>query len=248
MRLHHRFDGDPGAPVVVLAGSLGSTLAMWEPQLPALAQRFLVLRYDHPGHGGSPVPDAGVTIDDLGEAVVALLDELGLERVSFCGLSLGGMVGMWLASTAPERVDQLALCCTAPRFGPARRWQERADAVRARGMEAVAEAVLERWFTPGLRAPARYREMLLATPAEGYARCCEAIRDADLRPHLSAIEASTLVVVGARDPAVSEDDTRLLAGIRGARVVALEAAHLANVEQPSAFADALLEHLAGVRA
>jgi 3-oxoadipate enol-lactonase len=243
LRLHHRLDGRGEAPVLVLSGSLGTTLAMWEPQLPALTERFRVLRIDHPGHGGTPVPTGPVALDDIGSGVLALLDGLRLERVSFCGLSLGGMLGIWLAARAPERLDRLVLACTSPRFGPPERWRERANAVRTGGMEAVVESVLERWFTARFGEVERYRSMLLATPPEGYARCCEAIRDADLRADLAAVEAQTLVVTGRHDPAVRDEDTRLLLAIPGARRVELDAAHLASVEQPEAFGEAVLEHL-----
>jgi 3-oxoadipate enol-lactonase len=234
--LHHRFDG--AGPVLVLSSSLGTTHEMWEPNVPGLADRFRVLRYDHPGHGRSPVGPR--TLAGLARAVLELLDELALERVSFCGISLGGMVGMWLAVNAAERIDRLVLCCTAPRFAPSESWQERADTVRARGMEAVADTVLERWFTPEFPERERYRRTILATPPEGYARCCEAIRDADLRADLAKIEAPTLVVVGSDDPAVSARDTELLAGIRDAHVVQLQGRHLVPVERAAEFNAAVL--------
>lgn len=243
MSLHHRLDGPEGAPVVVLSSSLGTTHAMWAPQLPALARSVRVLRYDHPGHGASP---AGLrSIEGLARAVVELLDELDLRTVAFCGLSLGGMVGMWLGANAPDRVERLVLACTASHLPPPEFWQERADTVRAHGVEAIADAVVGRWFTPrfGDEHPEtvrRYRRMLAETPAEGYARCCEAIRDMDLRGDLARIEAPTTLIFGAHDPVVSEDSRRTLASIPGARVVELDAAHLANVEQPDAFSAALL--------
>ena len=140
-----------GAPALVLSSSLGTTLAMWEPQIAQLAERFRIVRYDRRGHGRSPVVAGAATIDDLGGDLLELLDELGLERVSFCGLSLGGVEGMWLAVNAPERVDRLALCCTAPAFAPRQGWIDRAAAVRAGGVEAIAKAVLARWFRPSFR-------------------------------------------------------------------------------------------------
>jgi len=241
--LHHRLDGDGSAPVLVLSGSLGTTHAMWEPQGPALAERFRVLRYDHPGHGGSAPGPA--TIEGIARAVLGLLDELGLDRVAFCGLSLGGMVGMWLGANAPDRVERLVLCCTAPHLPPREFWQERADTVRAQCVGAIADIVVARWFTPRFNAEhpgtvRRYRDMLASTPAEGYARCCEAIRDMDLRPDLGRIGAPTTVVLGAHDPVVPDEGKRALAGISGARIVELDAAHLANVEQPDAFTAAVL--------
>ena len=250
MTVHHRVDGRPDAPALVLSGALGTTLAMWEPQLPALAGRFTVVRYDHPGHGGSAVPDRRLSIGELGHAVLGLIDELGLERVSFCGLSLGALVGMWLGSRAPERLVRLVLCCTAARFPPPERWDERAATVRREGMEAIADAQLARWFTARFRAAspgvvAQYRRMLASIPAEGYALGCETVRDADLRDALGAIAVPTLVVAGSDDPTVAPAAVEeLLEGIPGARLVELPGAgHLANAEQPDAFTDALLSQL-----
>lgn len=249
MKLAHRIDGQ-AAPALVLANSLGTTWELWDTQLPALTQDFRVIRFDHPGHGRSPLPDAAVTVESLAEDVVELLDALELERVSFCGLSLGGMVGMALALRAPERLDRLVLCCTAAYLGPAEGWYDRARIVRARGTSAIAEAVVGRWFTERLReespAPvARFREMLEATPSEGYAACCEAIACWDARADVGAIRAPTLVISGADDVATPVADGAFLSdAIPGAEFTVLpECAHLANVEQPSLFARTLLHHL-----
>ncbi len=192
--MHHRLDGPADAPPLLLSNSLGTTLEMWDPQLPALATRFRLLRYDRRGHGRSPVPPGPYSIEDLGRDTLDLLDELGLARVSFCGLSIGGMVGMWLASEAPERIDRLVLCSTAPVLPPREQWVERAATVRAEGVAAIADAALDRWFTP--LAPRSlvdtFRTMLVETTAEGYAGCCEALADLDLRNRLAAIEARPL--------------------------------------------------------
>lgn len=229
--------------MLVLSASLGTTHELWEPQLASLGRRYRLLRYDHPGHGASPLGPA--SIEGLARPVLTLLDELGLERVAFCGLSLGGMVGMWLAANAADRIERLVVCCSAPKLPPREAWQERADTVRREGVEAVADTVVARWFTAGYRDehPAtvrRYRRMLVETPPEGYARACEAIRDLDLVADLPRIGAATTIVVGARDPGVGADSRRLLARIRGARTVELDAAHLANVERPDEFAEAVL--------
>lgn len=243
MELGYSLEGDASGRVLVLASSLGTTRAMWEPQLPALTRRHRVLRYDHPGHGASPV--GPTSIEGLGRAVLELLDGLDLARVAFCGLSLGGIVGMWLGANAAERIERLVLCCTAPHLPPRTMWQERADTVRAEGVEAIADVVVGRWFTPGFGdahpdVVRRYRAMLVDTPAEGYARGCEAVRDADLRADLALIEAPTTVIFGKHDPVVSDEQRRELGRISGARIVELEAAHLANVEQPDRFAEVLL--------
>jgi 3-oxoadipate enol-lactonase len=254
--LHHRFDGPEGAPVVVLSNSLGMALGMWDAQVPALSERFRVLRYDQRGHGGTPASPGPYAIADLGRDALALLDELGLERVAWCGCSLGGMTGLWLAINAPERIDRLALCCTTAHLPPRETWIERAATARDQGMEPLVDAALARWFTPSLferrpEAISAARLMLLAVDPEGYAGCCEAIADHDLRDSLGRIEAPTLIIAGADDPATPPDHARLMeAGIDGARLVVLDdARHLANIERPDEVNRELLEHLtAGVRA
>jgi 3-oxoadipate enol-lactonase len=250
--VHHRLEGREDAPAVVLSSSVGTTLELWDAQVPALGERFRVLRYDHRGQGRSPVPPGPYGVADLGADLLDLLDRLGIERASICGLSLGGMVGMWVASHAPERVERLALCCTSAHPAPRETWEERAAAVRAHGMGAVADAVVERWFTPGFRrrspeVVARFTHMLLGQPPEGYAACCEAIRDFDLRDRLGSIAAPTLVVAGADDPATPPDHARVIEeGIPDASLLVLdEAAHLANVERADEVTSALVEHLTG---
>jgi 3-oxoadipate enol-lactonase len=250
-QLHHVVAGDDGAPPVVFGNSLGSTLEMWDAQAEALCGRFRVVRYDARGHGGSPVPPGPYTIDDLGGDLLELLDALELDRASLCGLSLGGMSAMWLAAHAPERVDRLVLVCTSPLLGPREMWDERAAMVRERGTEAVADGVVGRWFTPAFaeREPdlvARMRAMVAATPREGYAACCEALRDMDLRTDLASVVAPTLVIGGADDPSTPPDEhARPLAeAIAGAGIVVLEhAAHLANVEQADEVTRLISEHL-----
>ncbi len=247
MNLAHRLEGPDDAPVLVLSSSLGTAFELWDGLVPELASRLRVLRYDHRGHGRSEVPSGPYTVAELAADVLELLDRLELDRVSFCGLSLGGAVGMWIASRAPERVDRLVLCCTSACFGPPEAWAERARTVRTRGLEAIADATMERWFTPPFRerrpeVAARYRQMLVATPPEGYAGCCEAIGAWDFRPELGSIAVPTLVVAAAEDPSTPPEHAELIAdSISGARLVVLEdAAHLANVEQPEAFARAVL--------
>jgi 3-oxoadipate enol-lactonase len=220
---------------------------MWDPQVSALSAHFRLVRYDRRGHGRSPVPPGPYSIEDLGRDALALLDGLGTERVSFCGLSIGGMVGMWLASEAPERVHRLVLCCTAPILPPRAQWLERAARVRARGVSSIADTVVTRWFTSDAPRSLRetFRTMLVGTPAEGYAGCCEALADLDLRERLVAIEAPTLIVTGAEDPVAPPDKGELLANsISGARHVTVAgAAHIANAEQPATFTQHVLDHL-----
>ncbi len=248
--LDHRLRGPEDAPGLVLSNSLGTTQALWDRQVSALADRFRLLTYDHPGHGASELPGSAPTVEQLAGGLLELLDELGLERVSLCGVSLGGMVGMALALDAPERIDRLVLACTSAYLGPPGGWTERARVVRADGMEAIAGTVVGRWFTPELarREPetvARFHAMLAGTPAEGYARCCEAVGAWDGRERISALAVPVLVLAGADDPATPIEHARLIAArIPGAQLQVLErAAHLANVERAEEFTSAVLEHL-----
>jgi 3-oxoadipate enol-lactonase len=249
VELAHEVDGPAGAPVLVLGNSIGSTRAMWDAQHPALRERFRVVRYDARGHGASPVPPGPYAIADLGRDVLALLDRLGVERASFAGLSLGGMTGMWLGAHAPERIERLVLLCTRPHYADTAAWHERAALVRADGAEAVAGATMERWFTEAFRRDepavvAVFRAGVAATPAEGYAGCCEAIAALDLRGDLAAIRAPTLVIAGAHDPSAPPDAMREIAdGIAGARFEVVPAAHLANVEQPEAVTTLIADHV-----
>lgn len=248
--IHHVEEGPADAPVLVLSNSLGSALAMWDPQVPALAERFRVVRYDLRGHGASEVPAGPYAIDDLGGDLLALLDDLDVARAHLCGLSLGGLVSAWVAAHAPGRVDRLVLCCTTACFGPPQAWRDRAALVRAEGTGAVADVVVRRWFTPGWAAShpdrmAAMRGMVAATPPTGYAWCCEVVADTDLRPQLPAIAAPTLVIAAADDPAVSAAQAEeLAAGIPAARLATVQdAAHLANVERPDEVTRLVLGHL-----
>lgn len=248
--VHAVVTGPDTGPVVVLSNSLGSTHRMWDAQIGALQQRFRVVRYDTRGHGGSPVTDGPYSIDDLADDVIALLDRLEVQRAHVVGLSLGGMTGLRLAARNPERVDRLAVLCTAARLLPATAWRERAATVRARGAGAVAAAVVQRWFTPHYLAAhpevrADSEAMVATTPAEGYAGCCEAIGALDLRGDLAATTAPTLAIAGADDPATPPAKLDEIAtGVKDGRLLVVpHAAHLANAEQPDLITPALIEHL-----
>jgi 3-oxoadipate enol-lactonase len=249
VELFHRVEGAADAPALVLSHSLGAELGMWEPQVAGFASRFQVVRYDGRGHGRSSVPKDPCTIDDLGRDVLGLLDALGLGQVHFCGLSMGGMVGMWLGIHAPERIQRLVLCNTAARMGAPEAWNQRIEAVRKSGIAGIAAGVLERWFTPAFRARRpevveSARRMLLATPAEGYLACCAAIRDQDQLAALSSIRARTLVIAGLKDVSTPPAEGRAIAAaIPGARAVELDTAHLSNLEAPGDFSSAVLQFL-----
>lgn len=249
--LNYERRGDPTAPPVLLLGSLGSDLHMWDPQVRALSGRAHVIAVDHRGHGGSPAPAGPYTIADLGGDVVALLDTLGLEAVHLVGLSLGGAVGQWLAAHHPQRVQTLTLLCTAAQFAPAQPWLDRAAAVRADGVASIAESVVGRWFTPELaeRDPelvARHVAMVAGTSDEGYAACCEALSRWDGRADLARIAAPTLVIAAEQDGPTPPSALRAIAdGVAGAQFHVLSpGAHLANVEQAGAVTRMIEAHVA----
>jgi 3-oxoadipate enol-lactonase len=251
--VHYVLNGPATAPVVVLSNSLGADLSMWDPQIPALGESFRVLRYDTRGHGRTSLTAGPYTIEQLARDVARLLDILAIDRPHFCGLSMGGLIGMWLAAHAPDRIEKLVLCNTGARIGTAERWNARIRDVQDNGVEGIAAAVVERWFSAGFRerspeVVAKARTMIEGTPPEGYLACCAAIRDADLRREVTGIRTPTLVITGRQDPATPPADGRFLAdAITGARYVELEASHLSNVEAAAPFTSALIAFLMGPR-
>lgn len=248
MIVHHELSGPEQAPVVVLSNSLGTDLTMWDEQVPALTEHFRVLRYDQRGHGGTDAKPGPYSLEQLGGDVLELLDELGLDRVHFAGVSLGGMTGMWLAEHAPDRIDRLALICTSAELGPPSKWTDRAALVREQGTAAVVESSLATWFTPDTAGrediAEKFAGMLRACDDEGYAGCAEAIATMDILPRLDKITAPTLAVAGYDDPATPpEHAERIVSTVDGARLETLSAAaHLANVEQSDAMNRLLVGH------
>jgi len=247
--IHYRIDGDDDAPVLVLSNSLGTDLSMWEPQVAALSASFQVLRYVSRGHGRSLVTPGPYRIELLARDLVSLLDRLRIARAHFCGLSLGGMVGIWLAAHVPQRVDKLVLANSAARLGPPEFWDSRIEAVLQGGMNAVAGVIIERWFTPTFmgRCPndvSAVRRTLLGISPDGYIACCRAIRDMDQLADLTSIRSPALVIAGQYDPATPPVTCRMIGdAIRGARFVELPTAHLSNIEAADAFNAAVLDFL-----
>ncbi|NYI21940.1 3-oxoadipate enol-lactonase [Sphingobium indicum] len=249
-RIAWRFDGPEGAPVLLLSNSLGTDMGMWDSQIGAWRDRFRILRYDQRGHGRSDAPAGAYSLDRLGRDVIELLDALAIDRVDFCGLSLGGMVGQWLGIRAPERLRRLVIANSSGFMGPPESWDARIALVREQGMAPLAQASIDRWFTAAFAqaapdAIATVGAMLQATSPEGYAGCCAAIRDMDMRRTAALISVPTLVVGGSQDPATPPAHSEALARtIPAAELVMLNAAHLSNVEQSAAFADACQSFLA----
>src|SRR5712692_8953905 len=247
--IHVEVDGAERAPVLMLSNSLGTDLTMWDDQVGAFTKQFRLLRYDRRGHGQSGVPEGPYTMERLGKDALAIMDGLGLKKVNWCGLSMGGMVGMWLGANAPERIDRLVLSNTSAHMADKQVWNDRIKTVRAGGLAAIADGTMERWFTKGFRerapqAIARMKEMMLKTPLEGYIGCGEAVRDMDHREIIRKIAAPTLVIAGRHDPATTVEAGEFLRDrIPGAQLAVLDAAHIANVEQPQAYTDTLLKFL-----
>ncbi|MGZ4841425.1 MAG: bifunctional 3-oxoadipate enol-lactonase/4-carboxymuconolactone decarboxylase PcaDC [Candidatus Angelobacter sp.] len=252
-RLFYRLEGRSNLPALVLSHSLGCDHSMWAPQMPDLLHHFQVLRYDTRGHGASGVPAGDCTLEQLGQDVLGLAEKLGLAKFAFCGLSMGGAVGQWLAVNAPQRLTALVLANTSPKFGTPDTWDARRKAVLEGGMSAIVDAVMQRFFSLQNQSPHRQaatfaqstRAVLLGTDPKGYAACCTALRDADTRASLSKISVPTLVIGSDKDPSTPwEAHGAILArDIPGAKAVRLQTAHLSNLEQPRAFTAAVLDFL-----
>jgi 3-oxoadipate enol-lactonase len=240
-RIHYKLEGSEKASVLMFSNSLGTDLTMWDAQAAEMAMKFRVLRYDQRGHGQSSSPVGPYTIEKLGRDVLALLDFLHFDKVDFCGLSIGGQIGMWLGANAPERLTRLIISNTSAKIGTHDGWNQRIDTVRKEGMKVVALAVIERWFTPAFRAKepqrvARVQRLLENVNIEGYVGCCAAVRDFDAREKLSGIRTPALVIAGTHDPATTAAEGRWAADqIPGATYVELDAAHLSNIEAQDKF-------------
>ncbi len=243
-----RSHGDAALPPLLLANSLGTTMAMWEPQLPVWSATHRVIRYDMCGHGASAVRPTGFGIDRLSRDAIAILDHFGIARAAFVGLSLGGMVGQWLGFSASDRITRLVLANTSAHMPPREGWDTRIATVRAHGLAAIAPAVIERWFTPTFcmasSVPHAVAAMMTAGSPDGYAAACAAIRDMDFREQLPLIGVPTLVIGGTQDPATPPPHSELLANaIPHSALEWLEAAHLSNLERPDAFTAAVAAFL-----
>lgn len=250
MNLDYQLDGPEGAPVIVLSNSLGTTRDMWQPQLAALTRQFRVLRYDTHGHGKTS-KSGKVTLAQLGEDVIALLDQLNIAKAWFCGISMGGLTGLWLGRFAPERFYGIAVANTAARIGDQAGWLSRARAVRQEGMDVVAAGAADRWFSERFRqrAPEVVEALchqLTHSNAEGYAECCEALAGADLRGEVGQISVPTLIITGESDPVTTVADANFLRQqIPASQVVVVAASHLSNIESSAEFTAALLGFFQG---
>lgn len=248
---HYQIDGQRGKPWLMFSNSLGTDVSMWDAQVEFFKHDFRILRYDTRGHGGSPAQAGPTTLAALGQDVLSLLDELAIERVHFCGLSMGGAIAQWLGIHAPQRLQKLVIANSAPRIGTPQGWQDRAAQVRAAGLDGVADGAAGRWFTPGFvgREPQRVASLvttLRSGDPQGYANCCDALATADLRAELPRIATPTLLIAGASDPVTTTADAAAMRDqIPGSVMATLEASHISNIEAEAAFNDALKAFLLG---
>lgn len=251
--LAYRWEGRATGPVLVLSHSLGAAGVMWQDQVNDLGSRFRLLIPDHRGHGRSSVPDGPYQIDQFGRELIALLDRLQLDRVHFCGLSLGGMIGMWLGQHAPERIDRLVLCNTAAKIADATLLRDRSQQVERDGITSIAESVIDRWFTAFFRTAQpdiadRARNMLLASSARGYMHTCQAVCSLDLRSGLPSIACPTLVIAGQHDLATPVSwSEEIAAAVPNSHLAVLPAAHLSNIEARENFNDEVASFLTADR-
>ncbi len=244
-----RLDGRQDAPALMLSNSLGTDLHMWDGQVGPFTRHFRLVRYDRRGHGKSGVAKAPYSMTRLGRDVVAVLDGLGIETINWCGLSMGGMVGQWLGAHAATRIEKLVLTNTACYYPDKTAWADRMNAARTNGMAAMAGPMMERWFTKDFRerspeAVARIKDMFAKTELEGFLGCCAAVRDMDHRPLLPNIKAPTLVMAGRFDVATTAPMNEFVKNeIPGAQYELIDAPHMANVENPRDYTEAVLRFL-----
>ncbi|MCE0461712.1 3-oxoadipate enol-lactonase [Pseudomonas uvaldensis] len=252
--LHYSFDGPQDAPVLLLSNSLGTNLHMWDEQVAAFSEHFRVLRFDTRGHGRSLVTEGPYSIEQLGRDVLAMLDALNLDKVHFCGLSMGGLIGQWLGINAGERLNKLVVCNTAAKIGDPSVWNPRIETVLRDGKEAMValrDASIARWFTPDFaeahpEKAKKITDMLAATSPQGYAANCAAVRDADFREQLSSIRVPLLVIAGTEDAVTPPAGGHFIQErVSGAQYAEFRAAHLSNVQAGAAFSARVLDFLLG---
>lgn len=247
--LHYQTYGDPNQPALVFSNSLGTNLQMWQQQYEYFQAQFFVVCYDTRGHGSSSAPPGPYSIEQLGLDVIQLLNHLDIQTASFCGISMGGLTGQWLAIHHPERFSHIAICNTAAKIGQEPAWLERAQLVRAQGLSSIAETAASRWFTPAFiqnqtTLVKNLSRDLAAGNAEGYASCCEALAKADLREQLQEITVPVLIIAGTQDPVTTVADAEfMLARIPDAKLAQIVASHISNIEQPAAFNQSLFSFL-----
>ncbi len=249
-QINYQTFGDAAKPALIFSNSLGTNFKMWQAQIDFFQQDFFVICYDTRGHGASSAPQGPYSIDQLGQDVVNLLDHLNVEKATFCGISMGGLTGQWLAIHRPERFNQVVVCNTSAKIGQEQAWNDRAALVREQGLQPIASTAASRWFTePFIQSNAtvvnNLQNDLAAGSAEGYASCCEALAKADVREQLKDITVPVLVVAGQQDPVTTVADGQYMVDrIANSQLFEINASHISNIEQPEAFNQAVQKFIA----
>ena len=250
VEINYQLDGDENLPTLILSNSLTTNLHLWDGQVPSFANYFRILRYDNRGHGGSSSPKGEYSLDDIGNDILLLMNHLDINRASLCGISLGGMVAMWLGIHAPNRVDKLVVCNSSSDLSPPDPWQERIKMVNSKGMASIVDAGLERFLSERLRESGSpkielLKSMMLTCEVSGYAGCCAAVRDMNLTSQLTNINNQTLIIAGELDPSTPVSHSELInQRITGSSLIIIEGvAHLSNIEKPVDFNKAVLDFL-----
>lgn len=248
-QINYQTFGDAAKPALIFSNSLGTNFKMWQAQIDFFQQDFFVICYDTRGHGASSAPQGPYSIDQLGQDVVNLLDHLNIEKAAFCGISMGGLTGQWLAIHRPERFNQVVVCNTAAKIGQEQAWNDRAALVREQGLQPIASTAASRWFTePFIQSNAtvvnNLQNDLAAGSAEGYASCCEALAKADVREQLKDITVPVLVVAGQQDPVTTVADGQFMVErIANSQLFEINASHISNVELPNEFNQAVKQFI-----
>ncbi|MEK5753853.1 3-oxoadipate enol-lactonase [Acinetobacter variabilis] len=249
-QINYQTFGDASKPALVFSNSLGTNYSMWQPQIEHFQQDYYVICYDTRGHGASSAPQGPYSLEQLGQDVVSLLDHLNIAKAAFCGISMGGLTGQWLAIHKPEHFNHVIVCNTAAKIGQEQAWQDRAALVREQGLAPIAATAASRWFTnPFIQSnPAVVAELsndLGAGSPEGYANCCEALAKADVREQLSSIQIPVLIIAGQQDPVTTVADGQFMQQrIANSKLFEINASHISNIEQPEAFNQAVQTFLA----
>lgn len=251
MKTNFKLQGTPNSPVLILSNSLGADLHMWDDLVPYLLPYFRVLQYDTRGLGLSEVTTDPYTVDLLGNDVIELMDQLNIYEACFCGLSMGGLIGQWLALNKPDRIKKIILSNTATKIGDDARWNTRIETISSQGMNSIADEMMERWFTPSFRQinserVNAIRQSFVMSDPTGYCNCCTAIRDADFTNQISSILLPALIITGDEDPVTTVDHARYLnEGIQNSKLIVFPAKHLSATELPQVYAEAMIDFLVG---
>lgn len=234
---------------LVLSNSLGTNFSMWEDNIDELSHHFNILRYDKRGHGESTINQDKISISELAQDVIELVEKLQLKNVYFCGLSIGGLIGQWLGINHPDKFKKIIICNTAAKIGTVEGWETRIEQVTKFGLESILDGTATRWFTEKYREknPEKVANILNSfqkTSLKGYVACCHAVANADFRTDLHRLTIPLLIIAGSQDKVTTEEDAKYIQKNSGlGHLISLDTAHLSNMEQPREFSKHIIQFL-----